>query len=159
MIKSTKRAFTLVELIVVITILAILGTIAFISLQGYTKDSKDAKARTEISQLAGKIQIELAKASSDTQRKTNVFGPDAGGNGGPLTGSWIQEAFAKDYTVAWHTGSVQIINLDWTPWNGTAVYFVIYTGSQVEEGKYICQWYYSSTGTTIWTFDTANCRK
>ncbi|MDR1987995.1 MAG: prepilin-type N-terminal cleavage/methylation domain-containing protein [Candidatus Peribacteria bacterium] len=33
MIKSTKKAFTLVELIVVVTILAILGTIAFISLQ------------------------------------------------------------------------------------------------------------------------------
>ena len=33
-----KRAFTLVELVVVITILAILGTIAFISLQWYSKD-------------------------------------------------------------------------------------------------------------------------
>jgi len=34
-----KKAFTLVELIVVITILAILWTIAFISLQGYSRVS------------------------------------------------------------------------------------------------------------------------
>jgi len=37
-----KKAFTLVELIVVITILTILGTIAFISLQGYSRDARDS---------------------------------------------------------------------------------------------------------------------
>ncbi|MCH8519049.1 type II secretion system GspH family protein, partial [Candidatus Gracilibacteria bacterium] len=35
-------AFTLIELIVVITILAILGTIAFISLQGYQSMARDS---------------------------------------------------------------------------------------------------------------------
>ncbi len=39
--QHTIKGFTLAELIVVITILAILGTIAFISLQGYTKDARD----------------------------------------------------------------------------------------------------------------------
>jgi prepilin-type N-terminal cleavage/methylation domain-containing protein len=37
-----KGAFTLVELIVVITILAILGTIAFLSFQWYSKSSRDS---------------------------------------------------------------------------------------------------------------------
>ena len=37
-----KQAFTLVELIVVITILAILWTIAFISLQWYARDARDS---------------------------------------------------------------------------------------------------------------------
>jgi len=37
-----KQAFTLVELIVVITILAILWTIAFISLQWYSKEARDS---------------------------------------------------------------------------------------------------------------------
>lgn len=37
------KAFTLVELIVVITILAILWTIAFISLQWYTRDARSLK--------------------------------------------------------------------------------------------------------------------
>jgi len=39
--EATKKAFTLVELIVVITILAILWTIAFISLQWYSRDARD----------------------------------------------------------------------------------------------------------------------
>jgi prepilin-type N-terminal cleavage/methylation domain-containing protein len=41
--KKIQKGFTLVELIVVITILAILGTIAFISLGGYAQDAKNAK--------------------------------------------------------------------------------------------------------------------
>lgn len=40
--KKSIKAFTLVELIVVITILAILGTIAVISLQGYSANARDA---------------------------------------------------------------------------------------------------------------------
>ncbi|MDR0772641.1 MAG: type II secretion system GspH family protein [Candidatus Peribacteria bacterium] len=61
MIKSTKRAFTLVELIVVITILAILGTIAFISLQGYSADARNSKRQNDVNSIAQKISIELAK--------------------------------------------------------------------------------------------------
>lgn len=43
-----KKAFSLIELIVVITILAILWTIAFISLQGYVdEDKKYIKIETD----------------------------------------------------------------------------------------------------------------
>jgi prepilin-type N-terminal cleavage/methylation domain-containing protein len=61
MIKSTKKAFTLVELIVVITILAILGTIAFISLQGYSADARNTKRANDVSSIAQKISIEIGK--------------------------------------------------------------------------------------------------
>jgi len=44
-----KQAFTLVELIVVITILAILWTIAFISLQWYSKDARDSVRISDVS--------------------------------------------------------------------------------------------------------------
>ena len=44
-----KKAFTLVELIVVITILAILWTIAFISLQWYSRDSRDSVRISDMS--------------------------------------------------------------------------------------------------------------
>ena len=57
--KSTKKAFTVVELIVVITILAILGTIAFISLGSYTGDARNAKRTDAVSKIATSIENAL----------------------------------------------------------------------------------------------------
>lgn len=57
--RNTKSAFTLVELIVVITILAILGTIAFISLQGYSADARNSKRTTDLSNIASSLNIKV----------------------------------------------------------------------------------------------------
>ena len=59
--KNTKHAFTLVELIVVITILAILWTIAFISLQWYSKEARDSARLVDARSLIWKINIENAR--------------------------------------------------------------------------------------------------
>ncbi len=58
--KNTRKAFTLVELIVVITILAILGTIAFVSLQWYSSDARNTKRTSDLNSLMGKISAENA---------------------------------------------------------------------------------------------------
>jgi len=55
--KSTNKAFTLVELIVVITILAILGTIAFISLQGYSSDARNSKRISDLGNIQSAITL------------------------------------------------------------------------------------------------------
>ncbi len=55
--KKVQKGFTLVELIVVITILAILGTIAFISLQGYSQDARNSKVVSDIRSLASAIEV------------------------------------------------------------------------------------------------------
>jgi prepilin-type N-terminal cleavage/methylation domain-containing protein len=57
--KKLQKGFTLVELIVVITILAILGTIAFISLQGYSQDAKNSKVTSDLRSLVSGIEIAL----------------------------------------------------------------------------------------------------
>ncbi|MDD3145042.1 MAG: FISUMP domain-containing protein [Candidatus Gracilibacteria bacterium] len=57
------NAFTLVELIVVITILAILGTIAFINLQGYSTGARDSKRISDINNIQKKISIEVTKGT------------------------------------------------------------------------------------------------
>jgi prepilin-type N-terminal cleavage/methylation domain-containing protein len=54
--KKLQKGFTLVELIVVITILAILGTIAFISLQGYSQDAKNSKVTSDLRTLVSAIE-------------------------------------------------------------------------------------------------------
>lgn len=59
--KSPNRrrsdAFTLVELIVVITILAILGTIGFISIQGYSKSARDSSRVSDLVNLAKAMEF------------------------------------------------------------------------------------------------------
>ena len=55
--KQQTKAFTLVELIVVITILAILGTIAFISLQWYSRDSRDSVRIADVSAMKTSLEL------------------------------------------------------------------------------------------------------
>ncbi len=57
--KNTK-GFTLVELIVVITILAILATIGFLSLQGYTQDAKETKTVANLRTISSSLVNESA---------------------------------------------------------------------------------------------------
>jgi len=52
-----KQAFTLVELIVVITILAILWTIAFLSLQWYWKDSRNSVRFNDLKLIESALEL------------------------------------------------------------------------------------------------------
>ena len=54
---SKNKWFTLVELIVVITILAILWAIAFISLQWYSTDARDSARITDISSIRTSLEL------------------------------------------------------------------------------------------------------
>lgn len=54
---KNKGGFTLIELIVVITILAILGTIAFISLQGYSWDARNSKRLSDLASITSAINL------------------------------------------------------------------------------------------------------
>ena len=55
--QQQKKAFTLVELIVVITILAILWTIAFISLQWYSADSRDSVRISDVWNMKTSLEL------------------------------------------------------------------------------------------------------
>lgn len=55
--RNKKYAFTLVELIVVITILAILWTIAFISLQWYSKSSRESVRISDMSKIRTSLEL------------------------------------------------------------------------------------------------------
>jgi len=52
-----QRAFTLVELIVVITILSILWTIAFLSFQWYSRDARDSKRTSDIWNIKTTLEL------------------------------------------------------------------------------------------------------
>ncbi|MDD2907073.1 MAG: leucine-rich repeat protein [Candidatus Gracilibacteria bacterium] len=89
--KKNNKAFTLVELIVVITILAILGTIAFINLQGYSTSARDGKRVSDINNIMKKIGIESSKGTSlsslITTTKTNSGLTIDGNSGSSIQGT------------------------------------------------------------------------
>ncbi len=58
---QNKKAFTLVELIVVIIILAILWTISFIAIQGYTKKARDSVRKTDIWIIIKSLEVYKVK--------------------------------------------------------------------------------------------------
>lgn len=60
--KKLKKAFTLIELIVTITILAILWTIAFISLQWYSLYTRNSVRLSDLSNLDKQLWIKLIKS-------------------------------------------------------------------------------------------------
>ncbi|MDP2091290.1 MAG: fibrinogen-like YCDxxxxGGGW domain-containing protein [Candidatus Gracilibacteria bacterium] len=70
------KGFTLVELIVVTTILAILGTIAFISLQGYSRDARDSARVSDMSRIKTSLElynIEAGKYPDPTEAQPITF--------------------------------------------------------------------------------------
>ena len=60
--KNVSKGFTLVELIVVITILAILWTIAFLSLQGYSQNARDWVRVSDIKNIEKWLWVMLVKS-------------------------------------------------------------------------------------------------
>ena len=81
--RNTKKAFTLVELIVVITILAILGTIAFISFGGQTAGARNTKVTSDIRNIASAIEVGTSGANPRTL--SQIIAPDAA----RLTNNWV----------------------------------------------------------------------
>lgn len=101
--RNTKKAFTLVELIVVITILAILGTIAFISLQGYSSDARNSKRTSDLGSIISKMTIEITKGVSllsfvgtDANRMTGQNVAWTGTTAGTDYDAWVVNYLALD---------------------------------------------------------------
>lgn len=59
-----SSAFTLAELIVVITILAILATVGFVSLQGYSSDARDSSLKANVRSIYTAISSESASTGN-----------------------------------------------------------------------------------------------
>ncbi len=104
--KNTNKAFTLVELIVVITILAILGTIAFISLQGYSWDAKNSKVTSDLRNIVSAIEIDATKNSTAL---SDVIGTAVAANQVATSSTVWKEG---DTAVALSTTTYAVGNID-----------------------------------------------
>lgn len=105
MIKN-KKWFTLVELIVVITILAILGSIAFVSLQGYSADTRNSKRVSDLSSISSKVNIVNANGTAII----NIVTPVAVNKATAPNIAWLEDASSfhdagtVNFTILWMKG-------------------------------------------------------
>jgi type II secretion system protein G len=100
--KHKKQAFTLVELIVVITILAILWTIAFISLQWYSTQARDSNRISDLSTMKSWLELFQVDAGKYPQPT----------NGIDVTYSW---ATVWSQGTFWETVYANVEKLDKVP--------------------------------------------
>lgn len=54
---GTPLGFTLAELIVVITVLAILATVGFVALSGHLSSARDSTRMTEVGQISRSVEL------------------------------------------------------------------------------------------------------
>lgn len=59
-IRAVCKGFTLVELIVVVTILSILSTVGFVSLQGYSDDARNSTKEYDLATIESAITHQVA---------------------------------------------------------------------------------------------------
>jgi len=102
--KKVQKGFTLVELIVVITILAILGTIAFISLQGYSQDAKNSKVTSDLRTIVSAIETGVTDGTLGLNKLVDTSVGTAG------TAVGLGEFFASGVTMA--SGALEVGAID-----------------------------------------------
>jgi len=61
---TNKKAFTLVELLVVVTIIAILSVVAYMAVGGQTVKARDAKRQQDLSTIQSSLEVYLIEKGS-----------------------------------------------------------------------------------------------
>ncbi len=94
-----RRGFTLIELLVVITILAVLAGAALPYVQSYVEESKIAKAKTDLEEIARALAVYETREGEYTKATVE-----------DLTGRYLNKApidpWGKPYGVATDSGTV-----------------------------------------------------
>lgn len=65
--RKILKGFTLAELIVVITVLAILATVGFLALSGYSQDAKESATRANVRSVQTAISSEAAVSGNSAR--------------------------------------------------------------------------------------------
>lgn len=132
--KLSKKAFTLVELIIVISILAILWVIAFLSYEWYNASSRDSVRTSDLNSIKKSIDIYIAQVWKWPQ---------------PSNWTWITYSWGLVWTQWTFGKSVQQIVWNISPLPVDPLYNVEYTYSLLNDNKqFEVAWIYEND----WSF-------
>lgn len=153
--------FTLVELIIVITILAILGTIWFVSFQWYTSNARDTKRTNDLASLIS--ALEAKRAGNSLSVVSFVSWTGAMVSWTPFTASWIAwkanpttteyKAWVVDFTLLWISADwfKDPNNVDYSFWASSfkwGVYQLAATLENSDRPESLVKWNYSARVST-----------
>lgn len=100
MLKNTLRAFTLVELIVVITIIGILSTVGFVSYSWYLAGARDSNRVSQLTKLSDSLQVYSASRTLPLP-DNNVEITASGTTVAYQWFVWVDVLETIDYTNGW----------------------------------------------------------
>ena len=150
-----SKAFTLVELIIVIAIIAILAVSAGLMLTKWMWKSKDARLLSDLVTIDKAIQVTYAD-------KMSYPTPDIGDKWGDITVSWVNYNFTQgvlnDAVVA------KMSDLDRTPktTSGGYYYYSLWNDNkyqlawQKQDLTWVVRWSYNYIAVASWTVWTAD---
>lgn len=89
--KKTK-GFSLIELLVVISIMAVLMTLSLISIQGVRKSSRDAKRKADLQMISAGLELYKADCGTYPPEASVVVGSSLTGDGSPAScdGTYVE---------------------------------------------------------------------
>ena len=70
--KGASHAFTIVELLIVVVVIAILATITIVSYNGITKSAKETTLKSDLSTAAKQLQLDKVRTGSYPTNKDNL---------------------------------------------------------------------------------------
>jgi len=146
--KYTQKAFTLVELIVVITILAILATVAFISLGGQTDNARNTVKKDSIGKLATVVENARTTGVSIASFTTDATANDLTNATDRISGKLVTAAATAKEIGAWdiNYAALDVKEEDFKDWSQAYKFgFSKFRGGKYEIAGSLKEWEFSNT--------------